>query len=127
VHLYFFRKTCSFLSEEIMGLAGFHASPPCLIISSEKMIIFSEEIMRQAGFHTSPPVPHYFFRKKCSFFSEEIRRQAGFHSSPPVPHYFFRKKCSFFSEEIMRQASPTPNSKRFIISSEKNVHFFLKK
>ena len=32
----------------------------------------------------------------CAFFSEEIMRLAGFRASPPVPHYFFRKKCSFF-------------------------------
>jgi hypothetical protein len=44
-----------------------------------------------------------------------------------VHHYFFRKKYSFFSEEIMRHAGVTPNSQRFIISSENDERFLLKR
>ena len=48
-------------------------------------------------------------------------------AKPPVHHYLFRKKCLFFSEEIMKHAGVSPRNKCFIISSEKNADFFLKK
>ena len=145
---YFFRKKWSFFSEEIMRNLLVEKMLWRIVVSAERLELcwrnstaLLAACWRAGGCLArdgwSWCVGAVLLPSKIRIFFAEIMRRAqtSKDSTTPgvlgtgaeVPHYFFRKKWLFFSEEIMKHAGVSPCNNCFIISSEKNAYFFLKK